>query len=364
MNKGIKAFTLIEMLAVVAAVAFLAAALLVPMIRQLDAIASRKETETLKAFVAAFRSHITRAVPKAVPAASDWATTIATQLGLQMSAVTNNPRGLRRVFLVDPALQLGSVRATNLPFNFNRFTYGIFTNPPVSPRILLLSSLSAPLPSSLVSGVGATTGTNSFNNLWSTPDGQLPTGWVWGGRGEDLKMERFNLEDLFVHIIFNNRDTNSMTNALPSFRVDDSLPAYLPYGGQRTYLLKGSELRLFNVAGVLEFSEILNTSKSFTFEYGTWQGEAFVGHAVSQTSPLDLQRVMNTFMNAPTNPAAKFGASQLTVSNALVVFLNEYVAWRDNGYPGQFSGQGNPPNSLEQAQTALKQEAVNLLTRP
>ncbi|HVK59589.1 MAG TPA: prepilin-type N-terminal cleavage/methylation domain-containing protein [Candidatus Kapabacteria bacterium] len=360
MSKGIKAFTLIEMLAVVAAVAFLAAALLVPMIRQLDAIASRKETETLKAFVAAFRSHITRAVPKAVPAASDWATTIATQLGLQMSAVTNNPRGLRRVFLVDPALQLGSVRATNLPYNFNITTYTGFTNPPVSPRLLLISSLSAPLPNSLVSGVGATSGTNAFNNLWSTPEGQLPTGWVWGGRGEDLKVERFNLEDLFVQVIFNNRDTN----LTPRFRVDDSLETPVLYGSRNTYLLKGSELRLLNAVGVLEYSEILNAPKSFTFEYGTWQGEAFVGHAVSQTSPLDLQRVMNTFMNAPTNPAAKFGASQLTVSNALVVFLNEYVAWRDNGYPGQFSGQGNPPNSLEQAQTALKQEAVNLLTRP
>jgi hypothetical protein len=170
-----------------------------------------------------------------------------------------------------------------------------------------------------------------------------------------------------VQIILNNRDTNSITNStfIPRFQLDDSPTQFpVPYGGRKTYLIKGTELKLLNAVGVIEYSEVLTTAKAFTFEYGTWQGEAFVGHSVSQTSPLDLQRVMNTFMNSPTNPAAKFGASQLAVSNALVTFLSEYVVWRDAGYPGQFQGQGNPPKSLENAQTALADVTANLLTRP
>ena len=138
----------------------------------------------------------------------------------------------------------------------------------------------------------------------------------------------------------------------------------VPYGGRRTYFIKGTELKLINVLGVLEYSEVLSTSRSFTFEYGSWHGEAFVANAVSQTSPLDLQKIMNTFMNSPANTNAKFGASQLAVSNALVTFLGEYSAWRDAGYPGQFQGNGNPPKSLEDAQTALANVAKNLLTPP
>lgn len=351
------AFTLIETLAVVAAIGFLAAAILVPMSRQLDAIAAKKESEALLRIAQAYRDQIVSSSPKVVPNHTVWATNVADRLGIPVSAVTNNGRGLRRVFLIDPSLKLGIVGATGLPYVQNLSNNVSFTTPPISPRLMLISSLSVPLPSTLVSGVGNTNGAHAFTNIWITPEGKVPTGWTWNGYGDDLKIERFSLEDLFVQVILNNRDTN----LIPRYQVDDALQVAVPYGGRRTYFIKGTELKLYNAVGVLEYSEILTTSRSFTFEFGTWQGEAFVGHSVSQTSPLDLQKVMNTFMNAPANTNS--AVTQLAVSNALVLFLDEYIAWRDGGYAGQFQGQGNPPKSLEDAQAALATAATELLTR-
>jgi type II secretory pathway pseudopilin PulG len=363
-NNQTIAFTLIETLAVVTAVGLLAAALLVPMIKQLDGIAATKETESLNLLAKAYKNYICSS--KVVPSYTGWATNVANRLGVSVATVTNNFRGLRRVFLIDPALELGGVRATSLPYSWSLSNSVSFTTPPVSPRFMLISSISSQLPSGLVSGIGATNGANAFNNIWSTPEGQVPSGWSWSGNGEDLKVVRFDLTDLFVQIILNNRDSNTVANALPRFQMDDNffVKVPVPFGGRKTYFIKGTELKLLNVLDVLEYSEVLTTSRSFTFEYGSWQGEAFVANAVSQTSPLDLQKIMNSFMNAPANTNAKFGASQLAVSNALVAFLGEYVTWRDAGYPGQFQGQGNPPKSLEDAQTALADVTNNLLTPP
>jgi type II secretory pathway pseudopilin PulG len=362
-----KAFTLIETLAVVMAVAFLAAAVLLPMIKRLDMIAAKKETDALKAMAEAYKERVSDT--KIIPNQNGWAAEVALQLGANLKSITNNIRGLRRVFLIDPALAIGKNSSPSLPYI--QLTEGhIYTNgagviiPPVSPRLMLISSMSGALPTNLVSGVGAVSGAMGFSNIWATPEASVPTGWTWGGRGEDLKVERFSLADQFVHVILNNRDTNfqNISTNLPRYKIDDSVFGVVPFGGRRMYFIKGTELKLFSPLGVLEYSEVLSGSKSFTFEFGTWQGEAFVANTVSQTSPLDLQRVMNTFMNSPTNPAAKFGANQLAVSNAMVLFLNEYIQWRDAGYPGQFQGQGNPPKTLSDAQAALKTVSANLLT--
>jgi type II secretory pathway pseudopilin PulG len=353
------AFTLIETLAVVTVAGVLAAAILVPMSRRLDALVGKKESEVLKTLAEAYKGFIVTSSPKIVPNHTGWATNLANRLGIPVSTVTNNSRGLQRVFLVDPNLAFGAVRATNLPY-FQNLTNSInFTTPPVSPRFMLISSLSMPLPSTLVSGVGNASGPNAFTNIWITPEGQRPAGWTWNGHGDDLKIERFSLENLFLQVILNNRDTN----LIPRYVVDEALEVGVPFGGRRSYFVQGTELKLYNAVGILEYSEILTASRSFTFEYGTWQGEAFVGHTVSQTSPLDLQKVMNTFMNAPPNTNVQFGATQLTVSNALVLFLDEYITWRDAGYPGQFQGQGTPPKSLEEAREELAKLANDLLTR-
>ena len=125
------------------------------------------------------------------------------------------------------------------------------------------------------------------------------------------------------------------------------------------YFLKGSEIRLYNVAGTNEYSEILSQSKSFTFEYGTWEPESYIASSVGQPAPVDLQRAFNLFVSAPTNTYANGGATQTTVSNAMVNFLTNYIAWRNGGY--QLLPGNKPPAALDAAQTALKNTTFDLI---
>src|SRR5205823_4391806 len=80
---------------------------------------------------------------------------------------------------------------------------------PVSPRLMILSSISAPLPASVVSGVGLSSGAYAFNNIWDSTEGTVPAGWTWAGKGDDLKVQRLNLDDLFIQLSLNNANTNT-----------------------------------------------------------------------------------------------------------------------------------------------------------
>lgn len=355
-------FTLIEMIAVLAAIAALAAALLVPTIRRLDHLAREKEANTLATMAAAFKE---RAVTvRTIPNETGWAAAVAAVTGQQLNVITANERGLARIFLIDPALRIGDSAGAALSYT-QKVTGHVFptvTNSarPVSPRLMMVSSCSAPLPTNLVSGVGASSGAYSFNNLWTTAEGAIPTGWSWSGRADDLKIQRIDLSDLFVQVVLNNRDTN----LVPSYRVSTgtvaTASANVAYGCRfPMYFLKGSEIQLYNVAGTNEYSELLSRSKSFTFEKGTWQAESFIATGVSQPTPMDLQRAFNLFMAAPTNAYANAGASQTTVSNAVMSYLSNYIVWRNDGYP--LGGGGKPPDELEDAQTLLRTTMTDLI---
>jgi hypothetical protein len=106
---------------------------------------------------------------------------------------------------------------------------------------------------------------------------------------------------------------------------------------------------------VVEYSELIHESTAFTFELASWQAAPYLGRGVGQPGPLDLQRAMNLFLNAPQNGLAQNGVVQTQVRDAMIAFMSNYVAWRDAAtcYDGQFAGQGNPPNNLSDAQTAM-----------
>lgn len=356
-KKGEIAFSFIEMIAVIAVVAVLAGAILPVAIRHLDVIAGKKEEAALNTIAEAIKRRIT--VNKLIANHPMWVTNVAIELGWNPNQVTNNIRNLRRVFMIHPALVIGTNGSLGLlPYTQSvvghNMASGSATVPPVSPRLMLVSSIGPALPSALASGVNSALGVNSFNNIWNTADGAVPSGWTWGGRGEDLKIRRIDLGDLFVQVILNNRDS---TNT-PTYRIDDSSTNAVPYGGRRpAYFLKGSELRLNNAFGTNEYSEILQSSQSFTFEFGTWTKESFTVTSVSDTSAIDLQRVMHLFVAAPTNYNAKAASSQITASNAMVNYMNEFISWRAAGY-----SPSKAPSSLSSAQSSLDTISRNLIT--
>jgi prepilin-type N-terminal cleavage/methylation domain-containing protein len=358
------AFTLIETIAVLAAIAALAAAVFVPMIRRLDELARQKESVALANLAKAYKQRVITA--RVIPNESGWASAVAAVTGQQLNVITNNDRGLRRVFLIDPALRIGSVAANTLSYtqsvNGHNYTNGGVAVRPVSTRLMLISSLSTPLPTALTNGVGASSGVNRFNSIWDTAEAAVPFGGTWAGRADDLKIQRIDLSDLFVQIALNNRDGTLTPSYAISTNIDLFVTNNVGFGCRfPMYFLKGSEIRLYNALGTLEHSEILTVSRAFTFEYGTWEPESYIATSVGQPSPLDLQKALNLFMAAAVNPNAQAGVTQTNVANAMSNYLSHYIAWRDGSPPYARISGGKPPKALSDAQAALQTATANLI---
>src|SRR5438309_7273336 len=85
-----RAFSLIELIGVLAVIAILAAVLAPSLIRQMDRIAGEQESAALKSLSDALQQSVLR--KRYIPGASDWATNIATELGVEVASVTANSR--------------------------------------------------------------------------------------------------------------------------------------------------------------------------------------------------------------------------------------------------------------------------------
>src|SRR5512133_1515340 len=133
-ERPVHAMTLIEMIGVLTVVAILAAISLTFTIRHLDQVASDREVAALGTLGGALESYITRTRQIPGVADADWGSKVATESGLDTSAVTNNFRRCRRVLWADPSGWL----STNLPYVQ---TYQTATNiiaPPANARVMLI----------------------------------------------------------------------------------------------------------------------------------------------------------------------------------------------------------------------------------
>ena len=355
------AFTLIEAIISLTIVAILLAALVISFIKRLDRIAGLKEVAALKSIATAFKESVKRS--RYVPDHTGWASAVAGQLGWQTNDVTANDRNFPRIFLFDPTMQIGTNNATPL-IPYAQTISGSMVNSggsivrPINPRFMVLSSIGTPLPSSLASGLGDVSGANAFTNIWFTPDRGVPTGWS-GMNGADLKIERIDLSDLFVQIVLANADTT----LVPSYGVDNLTAVNVPYTSSPPppmYFIRGSELKLYDENGTLEYSEILHGSRDYTFELGSWQGKPYLGRAVDNPMGKDLQRAMDLFLRAPVNQNAQGGATKQSVYNAMVAYMEAFIAWRDNGYPGESCPGPVANNSYSDAVAAARATLSNV----
>ncbi len=152
---GWSAFTLIEMIGVLAIVAVLAGLLVPVAFGHLDQIASEQETARLQALGDALQQNIL--TTHSISSYTNWATVVATQSGLDIGSVTNNFRNRQRVFLVDAGGWLS-----------NRLTYVQnsvgSSNLPVNARVMLVSSLGRNLP--ITTGMPLA---SDFDALWNAP---------------------------------------------------------------------------------------------------------------------------------------------------------------------------------------------------
>ena len=276
---------------------------------------------------------------------------------MDVANVTTNSRRQPRFLLIDPALQIGT-NGGGLPY-LQSSTGSVVTNNagsitnPISPRLLILSSIGRALPTNIVSGVGTST---NLNAIWdrNDPGNALPaTSFAWTGwpDGDDLKIQRVNLSPLFIHLVLtaNSSSTNSLESGHYSIDTSSTNVVPSPGLGRDGYFIKNSVLDLYVGLTTRDSRQILTRDASFVYDQNVWRGSIAGGSFLAGS--LDLGSIVDKYLEAPentnalnttvTNSSHWTGISQqaVVVSN-MVTYMSAYNAWAS-----QYAGQGSWPHN-------------------
>jgi type II secretory pathway pseudopilin PulG len=311
---------LIEIIAVLAVIAILAAVLVPALLKQLDYAAGQSEVSALKRLGDGLRAGILK--NRAIPDQSSWAQVIAPTVGLQTDDVLKNPRNVARVYLIDPALRIGPTNTSRL-LAYTQSTNG--SAAPVNARVMILSSLAQALPVS--------SGTNAaFDTIWNTADGAVPGDSAWSGykRGDDLKIQRVNLAPVF-HQLFLNNSTDS--NCGVTFDGATNAITANAFSG---HYLEGTVLSLY-WTNTLVAQQVLTRDCGFTFDVTGWHGSLLNaptlnggGGGGGSGSFSNLDFIIPLFLATTNNPRS--GESPLQVFTAMTNYMSTYKAWANAGF--------------------------------
>jgi type II secretory pathway pseudopilin PulG len=359
-----RGLSLIELVGAIAIMAIVAAAMVPPLVRSLDQGVLTKERKDLEACSDALMRSIQR--NRIVPASStttpsqDWGNVIAAELGVEVSAVTNNTRGIPRAFIIDPAFNIGvntfgppyvqgmsGSYITNTPASLP-----IIVMPPPNPRMILISSISKNLPS-----LNTFPAANDFNSVWNAANNTVPSGpaWTgWGGRGEDLVIQRINLSSLFVHLILFNYP--APTAPAGAYSLDRLTPCFVPNTalGTNIYIIKNTVLGLYDKDGTtLKSEQIINQNSTFVFDNGVWRNSIF---NVASPAGQDSASIASMFMAAKWNPNATSGTKQSDVVVAAMQYMEAYDAYASSGFTAATK------TTAQAKQTAMMTAVNNLIS--
>lgn len=247
---GRRAFTLVELIGVMAIIAILAAIAVPATLRTIDRAAVQAEVTNLRRVGANVPLHYR--LTGTLPTTANWATILAPYTDLPPSALTTNLRQMARVYLIDPA-------ATP------------------SPRAIILSSMRTGLALPPASAINTAA---RFQDIWQTLDGQVPTivswaGWTaWnavGSSGDYLVIERINLTSALqtFTLTLNNTGASAVSYNLV-LPTGSQSPQPVPVGISTLTLRTGDRLNLYRAAaGVnLGYTYVVSTH-GLTFQ---WDG--------------------------------------------------------------------------------------------
>lgn len=312
------AFTLIEVVGVLAVLAILAGVVLTSLTKQTDKLVSDQESATLRAFSDAVQRAILRR--SYIPGPTDWATTIGNEVALDVSEVVTNSRHQMRQFVIDPNFLI----AGNPP-PYQQTNTGCGTLPQ-SARFMILSSLGSALPNNLEDTIKKNPG--DFLAIWNTDDGQIPLGTVsfqgWSGMGEDLKIQRIDISGLFVHLVL----SYAASTTLSYYSINSAINNNAPNAWLDSYFLQNSVLGLYSTNNNnLDSQQILVQNTSFVYFRDGWRSTA------AQTPPITTPFFIGAF-----DPGA-LAASFLTLSPSTQTqltnftdYMNWYSQWAASGF--------------------------------
>jgi hypothetical protein len=243
---------------------------------------------------------------RTIPTAANFTTGIAGYLNVPANTISTNKRKLARVFMADPAI---SIKGGGLPY-----AQGVSgpTNLPTGVRLMIVSSIAKALPA----------GMTNFNDIWNTPKNGLPGSLTnWGGRGEDLVVERIELGPRFHKVLLMNVE---VAPAVGYFSIDNvltNLPAVSRYSA---YYLDGTVLSMFLPDGTtVDFRETIKDDVSFVYQNGKW------GRQLSSASDNSgtFGQLVDRFLQQPVPCDPGSGATQRSVVNAFYDYLWGYADW-------------------------------------
>ena len=167
-----RAFSLIEVIGVLAIMAIMASVLVPSAIKSVQQAAISAESQTLGNLGTELALYLRD--QGSVPTAANWTTSLGAYANLSPANIAKNSRNVARVYITDPA-----------------------TSP--TQRVLLLSSMRGNLALPTAANIGTAA---KFQQIWQTADGSVPpasswAGWTaWGAvanAGNYLVIERVNL---------------------------------------------------------------------------------------------------------------------------------------------------------------------------
>jgi type II secretory pathway pseudopilin PulG len=324
------AFSLIEFVGVLAILAIIAAAAVPAVIKRIDIAAYNAESVSLKAMSEALIQHIVRS--NNIPNHDTWVQAISAELPLAQTNIAATSRRWNRVFVVDPGIWCASTLGSS---SWNQAVGGISVAP-TNARIMILSTLARELPVS--SGMPA-----NFQNIWDTPTRAKPSTWTtWSGRGEDVLIQRINLEPLFHRVLL----LNGYIGGQGYYSINGSSPGPVPYGGAGTnsYYLDGTILGLHytNSSGMnLMAKEVIKTDLSRVFEYGLWRDQISGGMNPGVLSGLDSVAASFFNQNAP-DPPPDWGGNPKVLLGLMNAYMNGYATWAAMSPCFGYFRRGNP----------------------
>lgn len=335
-------FSLLELVGVMTVMSIMASVLMPSMIKQLHLAATEREDEDLHLISEALQEYILRT--KQIPDEDSWIHAVAEELGWTEDKISANVARGPRVYLIDADLRIGN-EDSFLPFEQSE--QGSIK--PISPRLLIVSSLNPSKPLPVASGV---VDSETFASLWNASAGEPPPTWdLWQGSGQDLRIVRLNLEPLFEHLILNNLSPQSS----PYYAIDGGESISVPAEGINAYFLKGTHLSLRTSADVVDCDQLLLRSNALCYSDGSWQTR------ISSSTPgNEAYFATNLLSGAAVNPMATPGSSTADVIDAMTSYMDAYVEWDNAGFPGS----GTPThNAVQNAQATLASLAANLIDR-
>ncbi len=328
-------FTVLELLAVLAVLVLLAAAAIPLLLRLLDQQTRETEQVALRSLADGFQKYVFRT--RTIPSDTNFASTVGPEIGWKTAEAQYNSRGATRVILIDPALHIGQyTNGSPATGGLLPYTQGVAgSKAPLSPRLIIVSSLGVALPSTIVSGIPSNT---TFTNIWATAPNTKPSLWTWTGNPDDLRIERINMSQWFNEV-----SLNRVGSSQGRYSVDNSavagavVPPSAPYS---IWLLDNTMVYLWShsggsdaITGGLQATETVDTSLSFVYDSGTWRDRLYSSYGARPLVGYDAQAAVNTFNTAPENPDAQGGTTKLQVYNYMIAYLNAYGNWAAAGYP-------------------------------